>query len=191
MDPRLAARYWRMLAGSRRVLDLGCGRGDFGRLRPDPAVEVVGLDHDADAVATAARYENARQADLSSGTLPFEPATFDAVFAKDVLEHLADSARMVGEIARVMRTGGRLIVSVPMEYPWVVWRDYTHFRGFTRDAVRLMLEDQGFAVGHVVPMGELPGAGRLGLVNALPALLSVPGMRRLFGRSWEALATRD
>lgn len=190
MHPRLAARYWRFFAGSRRVLDLGCGRGDFGRLRPDPSVEVFGLDHDAGAVAEASRYEVASQLDLAGEGLPFEPATFDGVFAKDILEHLADSARMVGEIARVMRPRGRLLVSVPMEYPWVVWQDYTHFRGFTRASLRLMLEDHGFEVVHIAPMGEVPGAGRLGLVDAVPAILSVPGLRRVFGRSWEALALR-
>ena len=39
-------------------------------------------------------------------------------------------------------------------------------------------------------MGSVPLAGRLGLVEGIPRLLRVPGMRRLFGRSWEAVAVR-
>jgi hypothetical protein len=97
---------------------------------------------------------------------------------------------MTVEIKRVLKAGGRVIVSVPMEYPPRVWSDYTHVRGFTRGAVANMLADCGFDVLHVVPMGGIPLFGRFGGIDAIPFALRVPGMRRVFGASWEALARR-
>lgn len=190
LDPGLVARYYRLVGPVKRVLDVGCGPGCFGRLKPAADIEVHGVDHDEGAVETAGRFEATRRVDLDAGRLPYEDAGFDAVFAKDVLEHLKDPAAMAREIVRVLRPGGRVVVSVPMEYPWVVWADYTHWRGFTRDSLRLLLEDTGFEVFHVLPMGAIPLAGRLRLVDQSPTILALPGMRRLFGRSWEALAAR-
>lgn len=190
LDPALVARYFRFAGEARVVLDVGCGDGSFGRLKPSSAIVVHGVDHDAGAVERAQPHEIAVQADLESGVLPYPDMSFDAVFAKDVLEHLRAPWLLLATIHRVLRPGGVIVVSVPMEYPRLVWDDYTHVRGFTRGTLRLMLEDVGFDVVHVVPMGSIPGAGRLGVIDAIPAILRIPGMRRLFGRSWEALGHR-
>jgi SAM-dependent methyltransferase len=190
LDPALAARYYRLLGSAKVILDLGCGRGCLGRLKPSPEIEVHGLDHDPLAVEEASRYEKAVCLDLDHERLPYGDAAFEAAIAKDILEHLQDPPRVLREIRRVLRPGGRLLVSVPMEYPWVVWNDYTHVRGFTKDAIRLLLEDAGFDVLHVLPMGGVPLAGRLGLVDWIPRFLALPGARRWFGRSWEGLAIR-
>ena len=190
LDPGLVARYYRLAGDVRRVLDVGCGRGCFGRLKPSESVEVHGIDVDELSIETASAWEKARRVDLDGGSLPYDDGVFDAVFAKDVLEHVREPWVLAREIRRVLRAGGKVIVSVPMEYPWVVWNDYTHIRGFTRDALASLLIDQGFESVVVRPMGLVPGAGRLGLVDRIPTLLSIPGMRRIFGRSWEAVATK-
>ncbi len=189
LSPALARRYFGHFGPVRRVLDVGCGTGDLGRFRPDPGVEVCGVDIDEGAVRSAAEHERAQVCDLE-GRLPFEDAFFDAVLAKDILEHLARPWETLQEIRRVLKRGGALVVSVPMALPRVVWDDYTHVRGYTRNAIRTMLEDGGFTVRSVNRMGSIPGAGRLGLVNALPTLLRAPGMTRMFGSSWEAVASR-
>jgi SAM-dependent methyltransferase len=190
LDPGLVARYWRLVAPAETVLDVGCGQGCFGRLKPDARAEVFGVDIDPIAVDAAAAYETAACIDLEAGTLPFDDAAFDAAFAKDVLEHLTKPWTLLAEIKRVLRPGGRLVVSVPMEFPRLVWSDYTHVRGYTEEAVANMLDDCGFRVEHVQPMGGVPMFGRLGWVDLIPTTLRLPGMRRLFGRSWEALAVR-
>lgn len=188
LDPGLVARYWRLVAPARRVLDVGCGQGGFGRGKPDPEIEVFGVDVDPIAVEAASRFEIATRVDLDASVLPFETASFDAVFAKDVLEHLVRPWLLLAEIRRVLVPGGRIVVSVPMEYAAKVWSDYTHVRGFTEDAVAHLLEDAAFDVVQVVPMGGVPGFGRLGWIDHIPSVLRIPGMRRLFGASWEALA---
>lgn len=191
VDRALADRYWRLLAPATgtRVLDLGCGTGKLGAAAPG-GVEVHGVDHDEGAVRQAQAHELAQVVDLEHGTLPFPDGHFAAAIAKDVLEHVERPSHILGELRRVLAPGGRLLVSVPMEFPWVVWNDYTHMRGFTRRALETMLGDLGFGDLQIWGMGAVPGAGRFGLIDRVPTLLSLPLMRPLFGRSWEALATR-
>ncbi|HXF52409.1 MAG TPA: class I SAM-dependent methyltransferase [Dehalococcoidia bacterium] len=186
----LAARYYREFAGARRILDLGCGAGDFGRLRPDPEVEVHGVDVDPLAVALASRYEIAAQVDLEREALPYPDAWFDGVLAKDVFEHLREPAHAAREAYRVLRPGGVLVASVVMARPSRVWADYTHVRGFTREAARLLLEDAGFAVEAIWRMGPVPLSSRLGFVGLVPALLRVPLLDWLWGASWELRARK-
>jgi SAM-dependent methyltransferase len=129
--------------------------------------------------------------DLANDRLPYPDGFFQAVFAKDILEHLPRPWETLGEVRRVLEPGGRLIVSVPMEYPKVVWDDYTHVRGFTRRALRELLADAGLSVDRIRPMGAVPLAGRLHMIGAIPTLLRIPGMRQIFGRSWEAVGHRS
>lgn len=187
MPPGLAARYLRQFGGARTILDLGCGTGEFGRLA-GPGVEVHGIDVDPLAVEAASRWERTRFADLDAEPLPYADATFDAVLAKDIFEHLRQPARLAREAHRMLRPGGVIVASVVMARPRRVWADYTHVRGFTERSARMLLEDAGFRVEAVWRMGGVPGTGRLGLIDAVPALLRVPVFDALWGSSWELRA---
>jgi len=106
-----------------RVLDCGCGMGFYlmvmGALWD---LELVGLDADPERLRWA--QEHGIRAELVEGDaqrLPFEDASFDAVLMTEVLEHLPDDAVALGEVARVLRPGGVVAVSVPhARYP-VSW----------------------------------------------------------------------
>jgi SAM-dependent methyltransferase len=103
--------------GRRRVLDIGVGDGLFERLAVRAGHEVSCLDPSPDSVARV-------RDDLGLGarahvgraeSMPFPDASFDAVVASEVLEHLADAelAGAVAEIARVLAPGGLLVGTVP------------------------------------------------------------------------------
>ena len=188
MPQALAASYWRAFSGARRVLDVGCGAGEFGRYAP-AGIEVHGVDMDAGAVELASRFERTRQADLDSEPLPYADEEFDAVLAKDVLEHVSDAGGLARELHRVLRPGGVLVASVVMAKPRAVWADYTHVRGFTRRSAELLLRDAGFDVEATWPMGPLPLSTRLDLFRVLPALLRVPGLS-WWAHSWELKAVK-
>lgn len=190
MPPQLARGYWRRMAGARVVLDAGCGAGDFGRFRPSDDIDVHGIDHDAIAVERASRYERARQCDVDSEPLPYADATFDAVLAKDIFEHVQNPGGLAREVARVTRPGGVVVASMVMARPHRVWADYTHLRGFTRESARLLLEDAGFHIDEIWRMGPVPLSTRLRLLDAVPALLRVPPLDALWGASWEIEARR-
>ena len=190
LRPAVAAWYYRQLGPAGRILDLGCGSGDFGRYRPSGGTEVHGIDADRGAVASAARFEVAVQGDLDRPPLPYEDQFFDAVLARDILEHLWEPWVALREAHRVLRPGGVIVGSVVMAKPKAVWADYTHIRGFTRSSVELMFRDTGFEVEAVWPMGGIPLTSRLGLIAQVPNLLRLPLLGQRWGTSWEIRARR-
>jgi len=93
----------------RRVLEIGCGRGELAeRIAGELGVEVVALDQSERMVAlTRARGIEALVGDVEA--LPFPDASFDAAVAAWMLYHVPDLDRALAELARVLRPGGRLV----------------------------------------------------------------------------------
>lgn len=188
--PKLVREYFRRVGTVSLVLDLGCGVGDMAQAAP-PGVRVIGIDHDRGALEIAGRYGRVLVWDAGAGQrLPFRRNRFDAVIARDVLEHLDHPWDTVREIRAVLRAGGLALASVPMARPRVVWNDYTHRRGFTRSAARLLFLDAGFEVERVDRMGPLPLAARLNLIRAVPWLLRLPVLDQVWATSWEVLVRK-
>ena len=98
-------------ARPRRVLEVGCGWGEFAaRLRAELAAEVVAVDLSPRMVELArGRGLDARVADVQA--LPFADAEFDCVAALWMLYHVRELDRGLAEIARVLRAGGRLVAA--------------------------------------------------------------------------------
>jgi SAM-dependent methyltransferase len=99
----------------KRVLDLGCRSGALTRHFLD-GNEVVGLDVDRAALAKAEALGIQPILASVEEPLPFEGASFDAVVAGELLEHLQFPDGLVSEIARVLNPGGVLVGSVPNAY---------------------------------------------------------------------------
>jgi len=143
-----------------RLLDVGCGTAWLA----DHFANYSGIDASPAAVERAtAQGRNVRQGDVDA-PLPFPDATFDAVVAKDLLEHVADPVSVVLEVRRVLRPRGRVFASSPDAQRWV-WDDYTHRRPFTRKAFRLLFADQGLDVERVGYESVAPGTGIISGLN--------------------------
>jgi SAM-dependent methyltransferase len=102
------------------VLEVGCGSGGYLlHLAEKVGCRLVGLDINALGVSNANQLALARglasearfeQCDASKN-LPFDDDTFDAVFSNDVLCHLPGRAKVLGEMFRVLKPGGRMLFS--------------------------------------------------------------------------------
>jgi SAM-dependent methyltransferase len=191
MKSAVARFYWSHLSEAKRVLDLGCADGDLGLFKPN-GVEVYGLELDPMLVGQTAPHEIAQVWDLDqSEPLPFPDAYFDAVVAKDILEHLQKPWRTILEIRRVTRPGGIILASVICERGHRTWSDYTHTRGFTMQSVRQMFTDAGLEVLGVWRMGGVPLTARLNLIWLVPYLLRFPLFDWIWTSSYEIKARRS
>jgi SAM-dependent methyltransferase len=193
----LEARVIRELLGPSRgqrmrLLDVGCARGEFASSLETMGWESAGVDISIEnAVGASQRGVGTALADLSSG-LPFADAVFDAIVAKEIIEHVVDTRLLLQECLRILRPRGRLIVGTPNlasltnrlrllfgRYPG--WMDFElqtgcgHVRYYTRKVLRAQLRSVGFEAGRELGTAmSLPVLGRFVRGDG-PAILGLAG----------------
>jgi ubiquinone/menaquinone biosynthesis C-methylase UbiE len=103
-------------------------------------------------------------------TMPFSTSTFDVVTMWDVLEHLRDPHSAVAEVARVLRPGGRFVLTTGDVRSAVAclsrarWHLYTipeHLFFYSRKSLRLLLSAHGFSVTRLQAEGAIYSLGYL------------------------------
>jgi SAM-dependent methyltransferase len=121
----------------REVLEIGCGTGVHAKLLAAAGARVTAVDLTPTAVElTKRRLELAeldadvREADAES--LPFADKSFDFVWSWGVVHHSENTARVLGEIARVLRPGGRVALMVYHRTSLTFWLNYVLYRGVVR-----------------------------------------------------------
>jgi SAM-dependent methyltransferase len=171
---RFAARRAFLLANvaaGERVLDLGAGDGTFAAQLLRAGCEVVAVDVAEEALRRArARVPalDARRYD-EGAPLPLAEDEVDVVWAGEVLEHVADVVGLLAEVRRVLRWGGRLLVTTPYNGRVSVAAlalagrleehidpRADHLRFFTARSLRTVLRDAGFAEVDVRAAGGVP-----------------------------------
>lgn len=132
------------------LLDLGCGKAPLYGLYRHYTSSTTCVDWGLSL------HENPlldREADLN-GPLPFESETFDTVLLSDVLEHVVDPLLVMGEIARLLKPGGVLLMNVPFFY-WLHETPHDYHR-FTSYALRRMSSAVGLRVEELTSIGGAP-----------------------------------
>lgn len=155
------------LASGDRVLDFGCADQPYRHVFPAGAA-YVGADLPGNPLAAV---------EVSpAGTLPLEDESFDAVLSTQVLEHVGEPSTYVGECFRVLRPGGRLLLST--HGIMVLHPDPVDYWRWTSDGLRYELEQAGLRVVELKGvMGLAPTAIQLfqdATYGALPRLLRAP-----------------
>lgn len=146
-----------------RVLDVGCGAGNFTqalkKARPD--WRLYGVDVGRQAIALARKGHSSIEFQVGTAyRLPFRDGHFEAVTMFDVLEHLPKPQLALQEASRVLKPGGRFFLAVPLEGSlWtlhgILWQalgvrakeaTYGHVQRFTLKQVQDLLTKAGLEV---------------------------------------------
>jgi 2-polyprenyl-3-methyl-5-hydroxy-6-metoxy-1,4-benzoquinol methylase len=162
------------VAPAERVLDVGCGEGRFAAALADAGAEVVGIDVAEEPLrrARALRPDLDLRAIAPQAPWPLQDASFDAVWAGETIEHVADTAAWLSEVRRVLRPGGGLLLSTPAHGPLTMLglalsrRAFAarfdpradHLRFYSRTTLLELLDDFGFVDIELRGLGRLPGA---------------------------------
>jgi SAM-dependent methyltransferase len=178
--PDLDLRLAHLRAGVRdgdRVLDLGCGDGRFTEEIARIGAKPVGVEV---AQAAVDRSRNAHpELDFRlvpiDGPLPFEDVSFDVVWSSEVIEHVADTARWLSEVRRVLVPRGRLLLTTPCHGRLRVAAQGieafsdplgAHLHLYTRGSLHALLAEFGFDQISVRTAGGPPLLRRLLLARA-------------------------
>ncbi len=114
-----------------RVLDFGCASGAYLRRLADRAAELHGVDLDPQRVSTAATLPGVTARTVGpDGPVPYPDGFFDTVVILEVIEHVPDERRLLAELARVLKPGGRLLLTTPHK-GWLTFLDPGNFKCLT------------------------------------------------------------
>lgn len=140
-----------------RVLDAGAGRGAYRDLLLKFAENYVGMD---------VGRSNATDVVGNAQKLPFANGSFDTVFCSQVLEHVPEPWLALAEFQRVLKPGGRLILTVP-HISWLHNEPHDYYR-YTKHGLEFLLKQSGFDIKNITPAG-----GLLSLLGHVPSAILV------------------
>jgi len=98
-----------------RILDLGCGEGEFLKICEDRELETVGIDVSSYALSEAQKKTKGKllKLDLEKKQIPFPDDTFETVTCFDLVEHLRRVDLLFKEVKRVLKNGGVFFITTP------------------------------------------------------------------------------
>jgi SAM-dependent methyltransferase len=183
---KLEPLFLRHIPRGGRVLDAGCGRSLFTEIRPDWPFDIVAADIDLDLLSSRkAAFPQVRWAVADAYPLAFREASFDALFAGELIEHLLDPRPGLQEFRRVLRPGGVLILTTPNRLRLANLADGSerpyspdHLSELSHDEVRGLLDAEGFEVVHATGLHlEL-------MLNWLSPQPKLDRLQRRWNRPW-------
>jgi ubiquinone/menaquinone biosynthesis C-methylase UbiE len=172
------------------ILDIGCGTGHFSRSLAE-ANRLVGVDISLE-MAAFARNKGLAAVQSTGTKLPFAPETFGLVIANNVIQSFREGAPFVAEAARVLRPGGRLILSATngRNIAMAVLRrfernKYEHLGVYSAAGLSRLLREAGLDIASFLffyfPQGtvaKIPAGARIGfLKNRLASTVAVEAVR--------------
>lgn len=165
--------------GHALVADIGAGLGVASRFLPSTA-RVVSVEHSRGTLRAARRLQSTGAPDQVQGAFPALPLPaggIDFCICTEVIEHLPDDRAALAELARIVRPGGYLLISVPRSHYWPAYLALMgHYRHYSGPELAMQLHEAGFE-----PVARL---------SQFPRLWRAYHYAYVGGRGFEALARR-
>lgn len=161
--------YQSTFAGCRRVVDLGCGRGELVQLLVDTGIAAYGVEVNDDFVdLVASKGLEVVREDALAHLAGLAPGDVDGIVASHVVEHLPPAVvtRLVETAHDLLPEGGVLALETPNPESLVAGsvnfhRDPTHLRPVHPDTLAFICESAGFSEVRIERMSPVPAAERL------------------------------
>jgi len=156
-----------------RLLDMGCGRGEFLSAFEKLGFKVAGTDISPSAPSLSPGFD-VRVANLDSQPMPFDKESFDIVFSKSVIEHTHTPTIMLQKAFDAMVPGGLAVVMTPSwahTYWGPFYCDHTHVTPFTALSLKDAMTLVGFENAQVKHFIQLPCVWKYQILKPLVYLL--------------------
>lgn len=99
---------------NKKILDVGCGNGHFGKEFINNGNSVFGVDISEKSVEVAKKYlSDAKCTDIQQDRLPYEDNFFDVIIMGEIIEHLLEPKKALLEIKRVLKNDGFIVITTP------------------------------------------------------------------------------
>ena len=144
-------------SGTGRLLDIGCGTGDFLSVAKSVGWQTVGFEPNDKARNLAL----SKGVELVAETTDLPDASFDVITMWHVLEHVPDVEAQIKELRRLVKPGGTIVIAVPnfksvdAKYYGKFWAAYDvprHLWHFSKTAIKKLFEEQALFLEEVKPM---------------------------------------
>lgn len=157
----------KIVGENKTILDVGCASGYLGELLMKEGNVLYGIDGNKEAIEIASKkYQKAVCFDLNDTDVDrlqtlFEGMTFDAIIFADVLEHLVDPETTLQNFSKLLKSDGRIVISLPNVALWRVrlnllfgrfdYTDYgvldrTHLHLYTFKTSKELIKNTGFSI---------------------------------------------
>ena len=126
-----------------KVIDIGCGAG-YGSAVLGEKYEVIAIDNSSEAIEYAKKHysKKARFLTANATKLPFEDGNFDVACSFEVIEHIKEAKKYLKEAVRVLKPGGKFILSTPnraIHSPGGKIKSHYHVKEYTAEELTYLL----------------------------------------------------
>ena len=126
------------------LLDLGCGNKPYKSIYETYCEKQIGCD-------VMQSDKNMVDEICLATDLKFDDNTFDTIICTQVLEHVYHREKMISEAFRVMKSGGKIILTVP--FAWELHEEPYHFCHYTKYGLKQLFEEGGFTIESIKANG--------------------------------------
>jgi SAM-dependent methyltransferase len=177
------------LRADSKLLELGCGRGDFLFEFEKYGLECRGLDRDNSSIKNECGLE-VKRCDVANEVFPYDDESFDIVYHKSLIEHLYDPEHLMKETIRVLKPGGKLIMLTPdWHTQWKnFFEDFTHSRPYDVMAITDLLKIHGLNKIYVKKFYQLPIIWKFPVIKFLSKIIQL--FINVYGGRWLTQKTK-